>query len=261
MARLIKKVYGKKAYLGLLSPEEIEEANKMQKYLEKYIPTLEKTLKEKYKERNVAYAHEFGTELRKLVAKFNIKGKIQEQIFWDQIKDFASKDEDRPQDRQNRKVYDYYYRLSFYELDEIRNINWSEWSYLFDIKEVMKEERIIDWLAIKAKKYKISRKPFRLLMTGIRVYIENKDTKVFRDEQLYEKYDLIFKITDLYLKYYDEKFTKKNRKPTSARIKNQKKYREKYFREVLMHKRKNKNLELEDICEEVFNKIYLINER
>lgn len=258
VAKLIKNADGKKSYLGLLTPQELEEANKMQQYLEEFIPALEQRLIVKYKTRVVAYAYEFGTELRKLVEKFDVKG-IQEKIFWDQIRDFASKDEGRPKDRSgNRKIYDYYYKLSFYNLEDIENVKWGEWSQLFDTKEVIKEERIIEWLVTKAKQNNISRDLFRIFMTGVRLFIKDKDTMIFSDEQLYEKYDMIFDVTLLYIDIYKRYFTNQNKQPTAARLKQKKKYQEKYFQEVFMLRRKDKQSSLEALCEDVFKKIYLI---
>ncbi len=260
MAKLIKKVDGKKAYLGLLTPEELEEANRIQEYLEDFIPALEEKLNKKYKKRVVAYAFEFGTELRKLVEKFDVKG-IQEKIFWDQIRDFASIDEGRPKDRGNRKIYDYYYKLSFYDLEDIENVNWGEWSQLFDTKEVIKEERIINWLVVKAKGSKILRTPFRLFLTGVRLFIKGKDTLVFDDEQLFGKFDMIYNITQQYIYLYEKNFTEQNKQPTEARLKQKKKYQEKYFKDVFSMKKENKNLSLEAVCEEVFNNVYLTNKK
>lgn len=257
MAKLIKNVDGKKAYMGLLSPKEIEEANKLQEYLENFIPALEEKLINKYKKRGVTYAYEFGSELQDIIKRFEITG-VQETIFWDQIRDFASNEKEKPQDRGNRKIYDYYYKLSFYDLKDIENVNWSEWSYLFDVKEVMKEERVINWLASKAKNKKITREPFRLLMTGIRIFIKNKDTKIYTEQELFEKYDMVYNITLSYIELYKEKFTSKNQLPSEARLKKKKKYQEKYFEEVLIYKKKEKNVIIESICEIIFNKIYLV---
>lgn len=260
VAKLIRKVGdGQKAYIGLLTPEELAEANKLQEYLETFIPNLEKNLNEKYKTRVAPYAHEFGTELRNLVEKFNIKG-VQESIFWDQIKYFASRDENRPKDRsKNRKIYEYYYKLALYELKDIENVKWGEWSQLFDTKEVIKEERIINWLVTKAKSTKISRDPFRIFLTGVRLYLKNKDTMVYSDDQLFIKYDMIFNMSTIYLQLYKKNFTDQNKQPTEARIKQKKKYQEKYFTDSFASRKKNKEAKLEDICEEVFNKVYLLN--
>lgn len=257
MAKLIKNVDGRKAYLGLLTPQELEEANKMQEYLEEFVPALEQKLNAKYKTRVVAYAYEFGTELKKLVEKFGVKG-LQEKIFWDQIRDFASNDEGRPKDRGNRKIYDYYYKLAFYNLKDIENVKWGEWSQLFDTKEVIKEERIINWLVTKAKQNKISREPFRIFMTGVRLFIKDKDTMIFTNEQLHEKYDMIFDITSFYVELYKKYFTDQNKQPTVARLKQKKKYQEKYFQEAFLLRRKDKKASLETLCEEVFKKVYLV---
>ena len=101
MANLLTKLDGAKAYIGLLKPQEIEEANKLLEHLEEKIPKLEKELQKKYpKTKNrVYFTHEFGTELRKLVEDNDIKG-YQEKIFWEQIREFASVIKVGPQEKE-----------------------------------------------------------------------------------------------------------------------------------------------------------------
>lgn len=258
MAKLIKKIDGKKAYIGILSPEELEEANKLSSYVETYIPSLEKRLNEKYpnKKNKVYFAHEFGTALRDLVKKFDIKG-YQEKIFWNQIRDFASKDENLADDRsENRMIYDYYYKLANYPLEDVKEINWSEWSQFFDIPSVNGEQRLIDWLVNKSKEKKIKRETFRELMTGIRLFSKGKDLCVFLDEQLYSKLDMIYEVTINKSVLYDNYFTKLNKEPSKARVENKKKYREKYFTDVFKTLKENKNLEIYTVCNNVFERVY-----
>lgn len=71
----------------------------------------------------------------------------------------------------------------------------------------MKEGRIINWLAVKAKEKRISRNPFRLLMTGIRLFIKDKDAANFNNRQLFEKYNMVFDITCSSTDSYTGKFT------------------------------------------------------
>lgn len=258
MANLITELDGAKAYIGLLSPEEINEANRLLEHLQDVIPKIEKTLLDKYpNEKNrISFAHEFGTELRRLVEDNNVKG-YQKRIFWDQIRKFASVSEFIPKDRsENRYIYEYYYKLSGYPLQDIQNINWSEWSQVFDTPSLTKEERFIDWLVEKSKKHKIKRDEFRELMTGARIYIKDKDLAVFSDIQLYKRLNMVYKISLNRLSLYDKYFTKQNKKPTVARIKKPQKYRQKYYEEIFNFIKLNRNKDIDQACQLVFEKVY-----
>jgi len=258
MANLITELDGAKAYIGLLSSEEISEANKLLEHLQDVIPKIEKDLLEKYpnEKGRIYFAHEFGTELRRLVKENNVKG-YQKKIFWDQIRKFASLSEAIPKDRsENRYIYGYYYKLSEYPLQDIENINWSEWSQVLDTPSLVKEERFIDWLVAKSKKYKIKREEFRELMTGARIYIKDKDLAVYNDIQLYERLNMVYKISINRLTLYNDYFTKMNKKPTAARIKKTQKYKNKYYEETFNFIKLNKNIDIDEACNLVFKKVY-----
>lgn len=255
MANLIKNVNGKKAYIGLLTPEELEEADKLLDRLKEYIPQLEIDLKKKYPNRKdkIYFAHEFGRHLRKLVRENNIKG-YQEALFWDQIKEFASKDEDTPKDRRNRKIYDYYYKLSYYSLEDVVNIPWGQWSQLFDIPSVHSNEHVIEWLIAKSKQKKINRHFFRELMPGIRLFAANKDLTVYSKDQLYQKLNMVYHVS-----YNKEKLDKEcNHMISDVRVNNAKKYRERYFKEVYKELRKTGYQNIDCTCENVFKVVYNI---
>jgi len=252
-------VHGKKTYIGLLSPDELEQANKISDDLEKRIPELELELNNKYPDRKdkIYLAHEFGSYLRKLVDEYNIKGH-QESIFWNQIRDFASKEEDGPQDRNksNRMIYDYYYQLAYYPLKDVENITWSNWSQLFDTSSINSEKKVIDWIVNKGKTEKHKRDIFRDLMTGIRLYVQGKDLTVFSDEQLFEKMNLVYKISKIKDELYERYFTNLNIKPSEARLKRKKHYREKYYKEIYKRLKINKKQNINSLCDEVFKKVY-----
>lgn len=259
MSKLVKKMEdGQKAYLGFLSPEEQGEADKLLEYLEKEVPNIEEALKQKYNNRNIYYAHEFGTKLKEIMEQFEIKGGMQEKIFWDEVRDFASKDEDRPQDRNDgRKLYDYYYRLAQYDINDIKDINWSEWSQLFDV-DLSRDNRIVEWMISKSQETKINRHLFRELLPGIRIYMKNKDTQVFTNEQLYEKLNMVFKVSKARLELHNKYFEEDKRELTEARRKKKVKYREKYFTEVFKNLKKQKEKSLEEVCDEVFRETYYV---
>jgi len=72
-------------------------------------------------------------------------------------------------------------------------MNWDLLLKNLILKEFKK--KIIIGLAIKAKDKRISGNPFRLLMTGIRLFIKDKDTAIFNNRQLFKKYNMVFNIT------------------------------------------------------------------
>jgi len=259
MANLITELDGAKAYIGLLSPEEIKEANDLLEHLQKVIPIIEEELLNKYpNEKNKIYfAHEFGTELQKLVKENNVKG-YQEKIFWEQIRKFASVSGVTPQDRKNRYVYGYYYKLSHYPLEDVKNINWSEWSQVFDTPFLVREDRFINWLVNKAKQQRIKRNEFRELMTGARIYLKDKDLAVFSDDQLKKRLDTVYKISLNRLRLYNNYFTKLNKEPTAARMEKPKKYRERYYKDSFNQLKLNRSVDIDKVCKSVFKKVYNI---
>ncbi|GGM39387.1 hypothetical protein GCM10011351_26950 [Paraliobacillus quinghaiensis] len=260
MAKLIRKLdRDKKAYIGLLSPEEIREAKKLQQFIQDLIPDIETKLLNLYGKRSIEYAYEFGTVLKEIVEEFEVHG-LQRKDFWKQIRDFASQDKTRPIDRSDiRTLYEYYYILAHYNLNGLNNMNWGEWSQLLDTRGVLrKEERIIDWI-VSLKGKKISRDEFRIFMIGVRVFYHNKNTAVFEDKQLFAKYNEILKISINWIKLYNQFFTQSGKEPTKARKDKPHKYKEKYFKEVLQIRKGNKKLKVDEVCITVFKAVYCIN--
>ncbi|WP_252502758.1 hypothetical protein [Sporosarcina sp. Marseille-Q4943] len=260
MANLIKNMNGKKAYVGILSPEEIEAAEQLMESLLHAIPELEEDLGKKFgesiKRNRLEYAHEYGTRLRELLNQFEVK-EYQRKIFFEQIRNFASQDVDLPRDRsEERHVLNYYYKIAKFPLEEARLINWSEWSQLYDIPAISKEDRIIDWLIFKSKETKIQRELFREIMTGIRLFSKDKDLSVFNEEQLFKKLDQVYLISANKLSLYEKYFTSRELVPTKARLTQKQKYRQKYFVEVLKTLKLKKDQPLTKICEEVFITVY-----
>lgn len=261
MANLIKKIGNKVVYNGLPTEEQVKEADKLQRHLQKVIPKIDEELRQKYPNRNNKnlYAYEFGLRLNKIAKQFEVKG-LELRIFLDQIRNFAIEDDNLPIDRsEERKVLEFYYRLAQFDYESVKNMNWGEWVYLFDIKDATSEHRFFEWLSNKLKKQRIKRNTLRLLMTGIKVFVKGKDLAVYTDEQIFEKYDMIFNVTINWFDNYEKYFTKINKKPTKARLKNKKKYQEKYFLKTYLLLKENNNKDNKRITEDAFIKIYYIN--
>lgn len=262
MANLIKKVGDRKVYHGILTDEQIKQADKMQAYLEEVIPKIEEVLKNKYpkKKDRLLYAYEFGLRLNELAKQFEVNG-LEVRIFIRQIREFATKDENIPKDRSDeRQTYEYYYKLAQIDVDAVKNMKWGEWVYLFDVKEATREKRFFVWLSNKLLKEQIKRDLLRLFMTGVKIFITGKDLAVYTDKQIYQKYEMIYEVTNNWCYLYNKYFSQVNKQPTEARIKNKKKYQEKYFKEVYLTLKRNKDKKIFNICDEVFRNNYYIRE-
>ncbi|MFJ7678631.1 hypothetical protein ACIQXQ_11385 [Peribacillus sp. NPDC097198] len=261
MAKLIKQVEGKKAYIGILSEQEIKEAEQLMDSLLEAIPTLEDELETRYhgiiQKNRLEFAHEYGSKLRELLKFHNVK-EYQKTIFFQQIRHFASQDDTLPKDRsESREILDYYYRLANYPLEEAKLINWSEWSQIFDIPALSKDERIIHWLLTVSKEKKISREIFRELTTGLRLYTKNKDLSFLTEDQLNQKLSNVLFMSKEKINLYAKFFTDRGIKPTKARLTQKKKYREKYFSEAFHDlKYKSENTSLKELCNSVFINVY-----
>lgn len=261
MANLIKQVNGKKAYIGILSEQEIKEAEQLMDSLLQAIPVLEDALEKRFGDnlhRNrLDYAHEYGRKLHELLESNNVK-EYQKTLFFQQIRHFASQDDSLPKDRsESREILDYYYRLAKYPLEEAKLINWSEWSQLFDIPALSKDERIIQWLLTVSKDKKISREIFRELTTGLRLYTKNKDLSFLTEEQLNHKLSNVLFMSEEKIMLYATYFTNRGLEPTKTRLTQKKKYREKYFSSIFHDlKYRSDDLSLKQICNNVFITVY-----
>lgn len=261
MAQLIKNVDGRKAYLGILSEEEILEAEKLMDDLLEAVPLIENELEERYGSSNsrsrIEYAHSYGIKLRELLQKHNVKP-YQRNIFFQQIRNFASQDDTLPKDRsESREILEYYYKLGNYPYEEVKLINWSEWSQLFDIPAISKNERVIRWLLDSSKEEKITRSIFRELTTGLLLYIKNKDFSFLTEQQLNEKLSVILELTKAKNTLYKKYFTDQEIQPSKMRVLKPKKYREKYFKEALnLLKNNNEQMNIDEICDTSFINVY-----
>ena len=84
--------------------------------------------------------------------------------------------------------------------------------------------RLLKWARKrkKSKQTKINREAFRELMTGIRIYIKDKDLAVFSNDQLFQKLDMVYQLSMNRINLYDTCFTKQNKTPSKARVENKK---------------------------------------
>lgn len=224
---------GRLVYDGLLSSQEKATIDQILNALKEEIPQIESDLEETYG-KSVLYKYYLGQFLGKLLEKYNIS--ISEQRkFWDEIKNFATKEtrtRDEGANSVTRSFYQQCYVLSQYELEVVEKLSWRQWQGILDRVSAREDQRLFEW--IRNKKDKIREDDWREFGKALHLYLKNKDTSVFSDEELYEIYDSLFEMC-IFWRLSFAKFEKEN--PKSAKIKT-KARRSKKYQEVCLRLKK-----------------------
>lgn len=249
---------GTKIYDGLLSKEERSHADKILEDLKITIPLIEDQLNKKFSSKNNLYRYYLGTELKKLIEKYEITSR--ERIyFWNEIKFLASKNNNRVIDRsKNRNDYEYCYILSRFEIETIKKLSWRQWSSLLDSTNIIKDTRIFNWLP--QLEIKIKEEIWREFLKVLNIFIKNKDTIVYDNSEIYYIYNYIYKVVTLWEEFFEEFFHKNFNSMTKARGNKStiNKYKINFFKEALGIKYADNTL-LKMELREIFKNIYLIN--
>ncbi len=211
-------------YDGILSSKEKASIDEVLNALKQEIPQIESDLEEAYG-KSVLYKYNLGKFLGDLLSKHNIS--ISERRrFWDEIKVFATK-ENRMRSEgaksATRSFYEQCYVLSQYDIEVVKKLSWRQWQDILDRVGNREDERIFDW--IKNKNEKIREDDWREFEKGLHLYLKNKDTSVFLDDELYSIYDSILDMS----KYWRIAFMQFSKDfPTSAKIKSKTRRSKKY---------------------------------
>ena len=129
----------------------------------------------------------------------------------------------------------------------MEKLSWRQWQDIFDRVGNREDERIFEW--IRNNKKKIREDDWREFEKGLHLYLKNKDTSVFSDEELFEIYDSIMAMGQ-YCRIAFVQFSKDN--PKSSKIKSKARRSKKYQAECLRLKREyHKQLD-EEIFSEAF---------
>ncbi len=221
---------GHMVYDGLLSSKEKASVDEVLKTLKAEIPEIETDLKEQYGN-GVLYKYYLGKFLGDLLVKYNILAS-ERRRFWDEIKTFAT-NENRSRNEgkksKTRSFYEQCYVLSQYDLDAVKKLSWRQWQDLLDRVENREDDRIIEWL--KYKDDKIREDDWREFEKGLHLFLKDKVTSVFTDNEMFEIYDSILEMS----KYWRIAFSQFSKDfPQSAKIESKsrrsKKYQETCFR-------------------------------
>lgn len=243
---------GHLVYEGMLSSKEKASVDEILKTLKIEIPDVENNLNKKYG-KGVLYKYNLGAFLGLLLDKYNISF-AERRKFWDEIKYLASSDfrmRDEGKNSATRSFYQQCYELSKLDLTTVEKLSWRQWQSLFDRVDVRSDERIFKW--IKEYPNKITELEWRSFQKALHLYLKNKDTTVFPDDELFDLYNSIMMMCQNWHNMFNE-FSKAN--PKSAKIANKSNWENKFYNNCFNLK-KERHLQCVDetICKEVFNAI------
>lgn len=250
MADFIEKdEQGRKVYRGFLSAEETEKADQLLDYLQKEIPEIEKHLEQEYG-KGVLNKYYLGKKLGELLEEYDIRDR-ERLYFWEEIKSFATENERLRGDGKNSKTrifYEQCYRLSLIDLSSVEKLSWRQWQDILDRTKNREDERIFSWIGNQEEKIKDPE--WRSFEKGLNKFLTNKDTTVFYDQELFEIYDSIYGMAQVWVAEFNN-YSKE--KPKSQKISSKAKWEKKYYDLCFKCRKANrKNLTKED-CRAVFD--------
>ena len=239
---------GRLIYDGLLSSKEKASIDEILNALKEEIPQIESDLEEEYGT-TVLYKYNLGKFLGELLAKYEI-GAYERRKFWDEIKNLATKENrirNEGTNAETRSFYGQCYRLSQLDQEIVEKLSWRQWQDIFDRVGNREDARIFEW--IRNKKEKIREDDWREFEKALHLYLKNKDTSVFSDDELFSIYDSLFKMSQ-YWRIAFGQFSKDN--PNSAKIKTKARRSKKYQAECFRIKKEKRCILSDSVFKEAF---------
>lgn len=215
---------GHLVYKGLLTAKEIATIDDILNALKTEIPQIESDLEEAYG-KGVLYKYYLGKFLGELLNKYDIPFS-ERRRFWDEIKTFATKENrirDEGANSITRSFYEQCYVLSQFDIEIVEKLSWRQWQDILDRVGNREDERIFEW--IRQKDEKIREDDWREFEKGLHLFLKDKDTSVFSDEELFAIYDSILEMSK-YWRIAFTQFSKDN--PKSAKLKTKARRSKKY---------------------------------
>ena len=249
MGHVVRLVDGHLVYDGMLSTKEIATIDDILRTLQEEIPTIEADLAEEYGQ-GVWYKYHLGLVMGELLEKYDISFS-ERRRFWDEIKNFATQEERKRNEGTNavtRSFYQQCYILSQQDKEVVEKLTWRQWQDILDRVGNREDPRIFEW--IKRYPTKIREDDWREFEKALHLYLKNKDTSVFDDEELFAIYDSIMLMCKKWRELF-KSFTVKH--PKSAKIKSKNVWVKKYYALCFSKKKEVRSrVVTEDMCETAF---------
>lgn len=250
MGRLVSlDAEGRLIYEGLLSSQEKATVDEILNALKTEIPQIEADLKATYGQ-SVWYKYHLGLFLGELLEKYEITI-AERRKFWDEIKDFATETERKRNEGTNavtRSFYQQCFILSQQSKDVVEKLTWRQWQDILDRVGNREDPRIFEW--IKNYPGKIREDDWREFEKALHLYLKDKDTSVFEDEELFAIYDSIMLMS---VKWREQFRIFEQEHPKSAKIKTKGTWAKKYYaRCFALKKEQRSKVVTEEMCNIAF---------
>ena len=250
MGRLVSlDAEGRLIYEGLLSSQEKATVDEILNALKTEIPQIEADLKATYGQ-SVWYKYHLGLFLGELLEKYEITI-AERRKFWDEIKDFATETERKRNEGTNavtRSFYQQCFILSQQSKDVVEKLTWRQWQDILDRVGNREDPRIFEW--IKNYPGKIREDDWREFEKALHLYLKDKDTSVFEDEELFAIYDSIMLMS---VKWREQFKVFEQEHPKSAKIKTKGTWAKKYYaRCFVLKKEQRSKVVTEEMCNIAF---------
>lgn len=249
MGHVVRLVDGHLVYDGMLSTKEIATIDEILKALQEEIPTIEADLAEEYGQ-SVWYKYNLGLVMGELLEKYDISF-FERRRFWDEIKNFATQEERKRNEGTNaitRSFYQQCYILSQQDKEVVEKLTWRQWQDILDRVGNREDPRIFDWI----KKYptKIREDDWREFEKALHLYLKDKDTSVFEEDELFTIYDSIMLMCQKWREQF-KSFTVQH--PKSAKIKSKSVWVKKYYALCFSKKKEIRSrVVTEEMCDAAF---------
>lgn len=251
MGKIVKKDdTGHIVYKGLLSSEEIAAADALLKQLMEEIPRIESELAEKYNSKSILYKYYLGKRLGEYLEEHKIYDR-ERRYFWIEIKSFATADEYHKDRSSVRQFYEQCYMISRLDFETVEKLSWRQWQDLLDRPKNRADDRLFAWITHKPDK--IREDDWREFEKALHLYLGNKDTAVFSDDDLFTLYDSLMLMCKTWRLLFGE-YAKAH--PKSAKIKNKSAWAKKYYSKCFETRRVRKCTIDVVLCNEVFKEVF-----
>lgn len=242
---------GRKIYRGFLSNEQTKQADLLLGYLKDEIPNMGKTLSESYGD-GVLYKYFLGKRLGELLVEYEVSEK-ERLYFWNEIKNFAEDKErkrDDGGDSKTRKFYEQCFQLSRLDQKIVEKLSWRQWQDLLDRTANREDERLFDWIGVHEPKIKETE--WRTFEKALNLFLKNKDTSVFSEQELFDIYEMILLMGQAWISKFSS-FEKEH--PKSAKIKTKSKWEKKFYELCFKARKANKKLLTDEACSVLFDSL------
>lgn len=135
---------------------------------------------------------ELGMRLAKLLDDTRIVPVGELPWVYEAISMYASRRIARKDRGPSRLHFDYCVQIAALPWEHVRNLTWADWVFCMDSKGLGREPRFRMWLSKRITRIgRLGRHGFRELAKRLNAMLKNKDTSVFSDTELFERYDSV----------------------------------------------------------------------